>query len=140
MIKAPSTIAIPSIIKIYNWFMGGTDSMDQRISYYRPNVKSVSWVPKLMIHFLNISVVNSYILYKEYFNKPATYSLLDFLGQLIEELAEPMILNLRRNGQHVINHQSSGSGFKTKKKWSQDWITRLTGEHRMVILFEPRID
>jgi hypothetical protein len=52
-------VAIPTIVKIYNWFMGGTDSMDQRLSYYRPNVKTVSWVPKLMIHFLNISVVTS---------------------------------------------------------------------------------
>ena len=34
----------PTIIKYYNRGMGGTDLFDQRLSYYRPNVKTASCV------------------------------------------------------------------------------------------------
>jgi hypothetical protein len=130
------SIAIPSIIKIYNWFMGGTDSMDQRLSYYRPNVKTHSWVPKLMIHFMNASVVNSYIVFKEYFKKPKSYSLLDFLGQLIDELAEPWILEQHQNKK---THDAVSRTIMRKQKWSNAWIRRLAGEHRAYIPHVPNV-
>ena len=46
--------------------MGGTDGIDQRMSYYRPKVKTVSWIPKIFIHCLNSAVVNAFIVYRAY--------------------------------------------------------------------------
>lgn len=120
-------IAIPSIIKIHNWFMGGTDSLDQRLSYYRSNIKTKSWVPKLLIHFLNISVVNSYILYKQYFNKPKKYSLLMFTRELIDNLAKPWLLQMR--AAELDSTRPNLSCWKTKNSWSTNWMMRLTGVH-----------
>ena len=43
----------PSIIQVYNKFMGGTDNFDWQISSFRPKIKTTSWVPKVIIHILN---------------------------------------------------------------------------------------
>jgi hypothetical protein len=125
-----TAVAIASVIKMYNWFMGGTDSMDQRLSYYRPNVKTVSWVPKMMIHFVNCSVVNAYILYKEFMRKDKKYALLDFLTELIDNLAEPWILQMRS----VCFEDSRRTGYMTKAQWSKQWLMRMSGMHRSVIV------
>ena len=129
---------IPSIIKIYNWFMGGTDSMDQRLSYYRPNVKTKSWVPKMLTHFLNISVVNAYILYKQYFNKPKKYSLLMFTRELIDNLAEPWILQFKAEESDSTSPNSKG--WMSKSAWSTNWMMRLSGIHKCTIVMDSRID
>lgn len=54
----------PTVIKWYNRGMGGTDQFDQRLSYYRPNIKSRRWPHRVYFHFLNCSVVNAFILFK----------------------------------------------------------------------------
>ncbi len=53
----------PKIIPIYNHGMGGTDSGDQRLQAYRPEIKTKSWIPRVLIHFLNLAIVNAYIWY-----------------------------------------------------------------------------
>ena len=57
----------PTIIPIYNHGMGGTDSGDQRLQAYRPEIKTKSWIPRVLIHFLNLAIVNAYIWYKKAF-------------------------------------------------------------------------
>ena len=42
--------------------MGGTDAGDQRTQCYRPHLKTVSWLPRIFSHFLNVAVVNAFIL------------------------------------------------------------------------------
>ena len=49
----------PTIIPIYNMGMGGTDSGDQRMEAYKP----VSWIPRVLSHFINAAIVNSFIWY-----------------------------------------------------------------------------
>eukprot|EP01035_Chromulina_nebulosa_P032202 gene32202-42990_t len=43
----------PTIVPIYNWGMGGTDSGDQRVEVYRPELKTISWIPRVLGQFLN---------------------------------------------------------------------------------------
>ena len=57
----------PTIIPIYNHGMGGTDSEDQRLQAYRPEIKTKSWIPRVLIHFLNLAIVNAYIWYTKAF-------------------------------------------------------------------------
>ena len=106
--------------------------MDQRLSYYRPNVKTVSWVPKMMTHFVNCSVVNSYIVYSEFMGKPKSFSLLDFLGELIDDLAEPWI-QLTRNEAVMAVETHHDHQFVSKSGWSKRWVFRMTGQHRCII-------
>jgi hypothetical protein len=75
----------PTIIKHYNYGMGGTDDgIDQKMSYYRPKVRTVSWILKIFIHCLNSAVVNGYIVYSAYTGKTKEHSLKEFVMELIE--------------------------------------------------------
>ena len=53
----------PTIILFYNYGMGGTDSGDQRLEAYRPELKTNSWIPRVMSHFINSAIVNCFIWY-----------------------------------------------------------------------------
>ena len=57
----------PTVIPIYNYGMGGTDSGDQKMEAYRPELKTISWVPRVQSHFLNSVVVNCFIFYSAAF-------------------------------------------------------------------------
>lgn len=53
----------PAIVQLYNDNMLGVDKMDQLASYYPFLRKSVKWWRKVFFWLLEVSVVNSYILY-----------------------------------------------------------------------------
>ena len=55
----------PSPIQWYNQAMGGTDSFDQKVSYYYSPVKSIKWTVRVIAHFLHIACVNAHILFKQ---------------------------------------------------------------------------
>jgi len=53
-----------SIIK-YNEYMSGIDRQDQMLSYYPCKRKTLRWYNKLGIHFIQILLLNSYLLYNK---------------------------------------------------------------------------
>jgi hypothetical protein len=118
--------AIPTIIRLYNWFMGGTDAMDQKLSYYRPHLKAVSWVPRMMCHMLNISVVNAYILYKEYYLKGNGYHLIDFVDALIEQLAEEYIQSSKVTPDNPRSQLRPLKIFRARKTWEKCFLERTS--------------
>lgn len=54
---------MPTIVNHYNWGMGGTDGIDQKISYYLPILKSSHWANRIFIHMLMVSVANAFIIF-----------------------------------------------------------------------------
>lgn len=54
----------PTIIRWYNYGMGGTDLFDQLLSYYRTNVKSKRWHHNIIFHILLCCALNAWILFK----------------------------------------------------------------------------
>lgn len=60
----------PNSIKVYSEYMKGVDLSNQLISYYELNSKTYKWWKRIFFHLIDISIVNSYILYKKY-NKSA---------------------------------------------------------------------
>ena len=54
----------PSLVGEYNYGMGGTDKIDQKIAYYRIRLKTKHWKRKIYAHLMNIAMVNIHILFK----------------------------------------------------------------------------
>ena len=51
----------PAIAMIYNGCMGGTDSFDQFLTYFRTIVMTKRWQTRIFTHFLMAGVVNAHI-------------------------------------------------------------------------------
>ena len=48
---------------LYIQFMGGVDLLDGLLSLYRIHIRSKKWYHKLLYHFFDIAVVQSWLLY-----------------------------------------------------------------------------
>ena len=77
---------LPYVKKEYIENMEGVDKFDQFSNYYNFNHKSkyFRWYMKIFFHFIEISINNSYILYKKLINSKITN--LKFRKQLSKEL------------------------------------------------------
>ncbi|XP_059052342.1 piggyBac transposable element-derived protein 3-like [Achroia grisella] len=54
----------PKIVTFYNTFMGGVDVLDQSMEYYRTYMKTRKWTLKVILHFMDLAVVNAWRLYR----------------------------------------------------------------------------
>ena len=59
------TISRPTIIQLYNQYMGGVDISDQRVATYRRHMKSLTWYLQLFHNMFRLSVIQSYIVYQK---------------------------------------------------------------------------
>lgn len=79
----------PTVVRAYNEGMGGTDSFDQRLAYYRPAVNTKKWPHRIIFHLLQCSIINAHIIYKEK-NQLQKHDPLDdlfgFLDSIIDEI------------------------------------------------------
>lgn len=71
-------ISCLKLVRDYNKHMGYVDKSDMYISLYKVNRKSKKWWHRLMWHFVDLSVVNSYIIYKTRAVGTKNMSLKDF--------------------------------------------------------------
>ena len=63
----------PEAVYYYHGRMGGVDLTDQLLNYYSFLWKSTKWSGKLLIHQLNLLILNAYILNKNYGCKKLTH-------------------------------------------------------------------
>jgi hypothetical protein len=57
-------VARPEIVKFYNRSMGGVDKHDFLISLYRTAIKSRKWTLRIIFHYFNMAIINSWLEYK----------------------------------------------------------------------------
>ncbi|CAI6350546.1 unnamed protein product [Macrosiphum euphorbiae] len=60
----------PSEIVEYNNYMNGVDRSDQMVSYYSSPRKTCKWYKKVIFHLLDVTVWNSFFIYKKHFDTP----------------------------------------------------------------------
>ena len=117
----------PTVVQAYNKGMGGTDGFDQCLSYYRPRVKTVSWLPRVFIHFLNAASVNAFILCNTSCHAEGRYRYLDYVRLLIEQLVEEECAKKRQTG-------AATCGVRKATTWNKDVVRRSTGLHTPLII------
>ncbi|XP_062375621.1 piggyBac transposable element-derived protein 4-like [Sardina pilchardus] len=104
---AKESIAIPPAIQDYNTNMGGVDLSDALISYYNVRRKTKRWHRVFFNHFVDIAIVNAFILHKE---------LARAKGQRVmtqKEFRETLVLELQKAGAPArVKH--SGPQFLSK--------------------------
>jgi len=85
---------IPPAIEQYNLYMHGVDRFDQKAAYYGLKLKSNRWYVKIFFHFIEISMINSYILYQKTCEKAniSPISHLDFRKEVARSLVEDLRL------------------------------------------------
>lgn len=81
----------PQIVQDYNMNMGGVDLLNQMVSYYRIYIRSKKWTLRLISHFIDFAIANSWIEYKmdcerSHIPKKERMDLLAFRIQLADEL------------------------------------------------------
>lgn len=103
--KKEVIIPCPKIISDYNAHMGGVDLMDSFLGRYRIRVKSRKWYLRLFYHLLDLTVINSWILYKKSNDSHGkTMSLADFRSELAETLcAYKKTAELKRGRPSSLN-------------------------------------
>lgn len=62
--KQKISINRPQIVREYNINMGGVDLMNQLISYYRISIRSKKWTLRMITHFIDFTIVNSWNEYR----------------------------------------------------------------------------
>ena len=102
--KTGEEIRKPKVIVDYNTFMGGVDKLDQMIEPYLSIRKSLKWYKKFFQHLLDVTVYNSFVLFKIK-NASSKSSLLDFRKDLISN-----IITRHHSGQRRMGGRPSGSG------------------------------
>ena len=90
--KEKVRIPCPSMIADYNEHMGGVDLTDQHLSYYSLTTRrTLKWWKKVLWRLLDISVLNSWIIYRSNFSHSTINSHRQFRLKLIEELVQPLL-------------------------------------------------
>ncbi|KAF2880144.1 hypothetical protein ILUMI_26033 [Ignelater luminosus] len=87
-----------SVVKDYNKFMSGVDKADMLKSLYEINRKSKKWWHKIFFHFVDVSVANSYIIFKNRCRGP-TLTLKEFRLSVVDGL-----LGTRNNLVNLKKH------------------------------------
>lgn len=60
-VKDNVEVVRPKAIEAYNKHRGGVDLNDFLISCYRHNFKHKRWYPQIFFHFINVSIVNGWL-------------------------------------------------------------------------------
>ena len=89
-------VARPNVIMAYNKYMGGVDLIDMLVSLYRINIRSKKYYMKIIFHLIDLSIVNSWLLYRRHcfqlrLPNKKIFSLLQFRVEVAEALLKPIV-------------------------------------------------
>ena len=77
-------IKCPKIVTQYNKHMGGVDLLDSLLGLYRTRLRSKKWYHRIFFHFMDLTIVNAWLLYRRCNDK--AMRLLDFKMSVAEAL------------------------------------------------------
>ena len=84
--RRSETVSKPAVVNCYNHSMNGGDVADQLTVFYSFVCKTKKWWRKLFFYFLEVSVVNSYLIYKQTISHPRNH--LGYRREIVEQIAK----------------------------------------------------
>ena len=79
--------------------MGGVDLLDSIIGRYRIAMRSKKWYFKLFYHFLDMSLVNAWLLYRRVYENEATIPLAKFRQEIAVALCQSGMISTPTRGR-----------------------------------------
>jgi len=131
-VDAKERVSIPKSIIDYTANMGGVDNFDQKSSNYSIQLRSHRWYIKVFFHFLEVSILNSYVIYTKVcqtHNFKKTLSHLEYRKRLIRSLVskiraekhiESTIEKIAKSKSQVLNEEDNLSGIKKQLVFSPE--------------------
>lgn len=120
----------PKCIVSYNENMGAVDISDMLISYNDCTRKTIKWYSKLFFHFLDISVLNAFYIFRQrarQANPNAKVNLGDFRIRLIRQLLDR---HLAANEQPTVARPVGGAPRLSGRHFMQPLPLRECGQKR----------
>lgn len=108
----------PEIITFYNSTKGGVDALDEKCTVYSTSRRTRRWPLAIFYTLMNISMVNSYIIYSACPENPST-TRLKYIKMLAKELVEPY-QNHRLLNKHLPRELRLNISRILQKPLSQD--------------------
>jgi len=103
--KNGPNMTVPTSIKNYNNFSKGVDHNNQLCSYYFCKRRIIKWYKKIILFALEVSLVNSYIIFR--LNSNTTISLFDYKLLILENyfrnFIEDQIIQVDENKRHRLH-------------------------------------
>lgn len=78
----------PSMVHIYDQKMDAVDRHNEMVENNKVPFKTLKWWKKLILHIINLSIVNSYIIYKECCKAATPMLQRNFRRKLVEQLIQ----------------------------------------------------
>lgn len=78
----------PEVISFYNMTKGGVDALDEKCAKHTTSRRTRRWPMAIFHRLLDISGINSHVLYQSYKNNPQLEKA-DFIKELADELVRP---------------------------------------------------
>lgn len=109
----------PHMVIEYNKNMKGIDRHDQMMAYYSCEHKSLRWYKKVIVHIMQVILINSFFLYNKFGSQKTT--LYDFRLSVIKALVEPHMPSepprpIGSGRVHLPVHLELDAHGKTKRK------------------------
>ncbi|RXM30405.1 PiggyBac transposable element-derived protein 1 [Acipenser ruthenus] len=113
-------VQCPAVVKKYNQYMGGVDLLDSLIALYRIKIRSKKWYHRLLFHFIDMTVVTSWLLYwrdcsAKGVPKAEQMRLAKFRSQLAEALCKTGKSLEKKKGRHSTSVQTEYEAKRKKK-------------------------
>jgi hypothetical protein len=127
---------IPASIYQYNIYAKGVDKNNQLVSYHLANRKTIKWYKKVFFYFIEISLVNSFLIYKHNCSD-LKMSLLEYKIEIIKNLIGKDLLeeDVFTNDQHRLK----GKHFLEKGQNSLDCVVCSTTNNRVRVIYRCKI-
>lgn len=122
--KQKISIDRPQIVKDYNLNMGGVDLMNQMISYYRIFIRSKKWTLRMITHFIDFAIINSWIEYRIDCQNAAVHKrqIMDLLAFRMK-LADQLVYfqtNTKRTARITLEEVKSKQDRSGKREFRTD--------------------